>query len=135
MSGRVASPEPVEIGVPPLAITKLPVGPPTSRETNTWCTPLTVSSQATHGVVGLAGFIVPPATRGFSASLLGSKFSEHADSAANDSAHPPNLLVPLVSSTCWGGWLPTTCHSKPPLPVALPLIPFAANTIWLLCSP
>src|SRR5436189_28680 len=54
MSGRVASPEPVEIGAPSLAITKLPVAPPTSRETKIRWMPLTVSSQATHGTLSLA---------------------------------------------------------------------------------
>ena len=81
MSGRVESMPGVEIGWPPLTIWKCGVGVATNRETNTWWTPPTVSSQVTHGTVGLAGFIVPAATCGSSASAVGLLFSEHACSA------------------------------------------------------
>ena len=50
---------------------------PTSRDTNTCLCVPTVSSQVTHGEVGLAGFIVPAATLGSSASASGFLFSEH----------------------------------------------------------
>ncbi len=86
MSGRVDSTPAVEIGLPPLTIWKCGVGVATNRDTNTWCTPPTVSSQVTQGAVGLAGFIVPAATRGSSASLAGSLFSEQACSALREPA-------------------------------------------------
>src|SRR5207248_5896437 len=81
MSGRVDWTPAVEIGFPPLTIWKCGDGVATNRETNTWCTPPTVSSQVTQGAVGLAGFIVPGATRGSAASLAGSLLSERACSA------------------------------------------------------
>src|ERR1700759_4631111 len=113
MSARVDSTPGVEIGLPPLTISKCGVGTATNRETNTWCTPPTVSSQVTQGAVGLAGFIVPAATRGSSASLVGSLFSEQACSAASE---PPQLFaalrIPLPV-------LPIACQWKPPLTPAL----------------
>src|SRR5437660_10236991 len=92
MSGRVESLAPVEIGAPPLTISKCAPAPlPTRRETKICLTPSKSSSQATHGTVGLAGFIVPPATRGFSASFLpGLLLSEHSASLSADSAQAPN---------------------------------------------
>ena len=71
---------PVEIGWPPLTSSKRAAAPvPTKRrdEHLVHAAP-TSSSHATHGTVGLAGFIVPAATRGSSASSVGSLFSEHA---------------------------------------------------------
>src|SRR5437763_731697 len=112
MSGRLASPVPVEIGAPPLASSKCALAPePTRCETNTCSTPFTSSSHVTHGEVGLAGFIVPAATRGFSALPVGVMFSEHCPSFAADSAHLPSLFTPLVSSVPLS-WLPTTTHWK-----------------------
>src|SRR5207249_11178643 len=74
--------------------------PPTSRDTKTPCRPLVLlSSHTTHGTVGCPGFRVPAATRGFSASLLGMTFSEHASSFACDSAHGPQPLLPELSRT------------------------------------
>src|SRR5690242_20507825 len=132
MSGRVASPVPVEIGWPPLTSWKRAAAPaPTSRETKIlWLEPET-SSHTTHGTVGLAGFIVPAATRGSSASLVGSKFSAHA---CSESRLAPQVLV--VSSTPWA-LLPTATKLKPPstVPVGgvvtLGATALAANTISL----
>ena len=97
MSGRVESFVPVEIGAPPLTISKCGLGVAMKRETNTCFTPATSSSQATQGAVGLAGFIVPAATRGCSASLLGSLLSEHSPSFLIDSAQRPNPFAALAS--------------------------------------
>src|SRR5689334_3033547 len=124
MSGRVDSTPAVEIGLPPLTIWKCGVGVATKRETNTWCTPPTVSSQVTQGEVGLAGFIVPAATRGSSASLVGSLFSEQACSA--DSALAQwfvALRTPLSA-------LPITCQWNPPTTpgVVVSASALAANT-------
>src|ERR1700759_5364334 len=94
MSARVDSTPGVEIGLPPLTTSKCGVGVATNRETNTWCTPPTVSSQVTQGAVGLAGFIVPAATRGSSAPLGGSLFSEHACSV--DSELAQWLVAPRI---------------------------------------
>ena len=63
--------------------------PPTSRETKIWCTPPTVSSQAIQGTVGFAGFIVPAATRGSSASAEALLFCEHWPSMVAFAAHGP----------------------------------------------
>src|SRR6202020_1136827 len=86
MSGRVESLAPAEIGLPPLTIWKCGVGVATKRDTNTCLKEPTISSQATQGAVGFAGFIVPAATRGSSASSVGSWFSEQACSAARGAA-------------------------------------------------
>src|SRR6476660_6933125 len=132
MSGRVASPDPVEIGWPPLTSWKRAAAPaPTSRETKIWWLVPVPSSHTTHGTVGWAGFIVPAATRGSSASLVGSRLSAHACSAPRLA---PQVLV--VSSTPWA-LLPTAMKLKPPstVPVggvvALGATPLAANTISL----
>ncbi len=135
MSGRVESPVPVEIGAPPLAISKCASAPvPTRCETNTCLTPPTCSSQVIQGEVGLAGFIVPAATRGFSASPFVSLFSEQRASVGADSAHLPILLVPLVSSVALNDW-PTTTQWNPPLAASPSLTPLAANTISFSCRP
>src|SRR5262249_52228584 len=103
-SAGVASTPGVEIGAPPLTIWKCGVGVATNRDTNTWCMSPTVSSQVTHGAVVLAGFIVPAATRGSSASLAGSLFSEQARSAASEAAQlSPKSRIPLPV-------LPITCQ-------------------------
>src|ERR1700722_2373588 len=99
MSGRVELLTPVEIGAPPLATSKCALVPvPTSRETNTWSTPATCSSQATHGTAATPGLIVPAATRGSSALAAGSEFNEQRASLAADSPQPPNPFVPFASS-------------------------------------
>src|SRR5690348_8061445 len=126
MSARVESPEPVEIGAPLLTTLKWAAAPvPTSRDTNTCLWAPTLSSQIAHGDVGLAGFIVPAAILGSSASLPAFLFSEHWPSAVADSAHAPRWLVaPLVSSVpC--SWLPTATQWKPPLAPTPSLIPLA----------
>src|SRR5437764_11462457 len=99
MSGRVELLDPFEIGAPSLTSSKCAVAPlPTSRETKIWFTPRMSSSHATHGTVALAGFIVPAATRGFSAFPSGFLLSEHWDSFTSDSAHLPKPWRPVVSS-------------------------------------
>src|SRR5215472_8840700 len=129
MSGRVDSTPAVEIGLPPFTIWKCGVGVATNRETNTWCTPPTVSSQVTQGAVGLAGFIVPAATRGSSASLAGLLLSEQACSANSEPAQLlAALRIPLPV-------LPITCQWKPPAPVVVSGSPLAANTSSLPASP
>lgn len=103
MSGRVESLFAVEIGLPALTIWKCGVGVATNRDTNTCLCAPTVSVQVTHGAVGLAGFIVPAATRGSSASAPGLLFSEHACSADWDVAQPlvtSRTLFPLLPITC-----------------------------------
>src|SRR5689334_24412585 len=97
MSGRVDSTPAVEIGLPPLTIWKCGAGVATKRETNTWCTPPTVSSQVTQGAVGFAGFIDPAATRGSSASLVGSLFSEQPCSMVSELAQ----VVGPLSNPAW----------------------------------
>src|ERR671923_93275 len=84
MSGRVESFAPTEIGAPAFASSKCE--PSTRRATKICFTPDRVSSHATHGTVGFAGFIVPAATRGSSASSAGFLLSEHLDSFASKSA-------------------------------------------------
>src|SRR5581483_3589350 len=130
MSGRVDSTPEVEIGAPPLTIWKCGVGVATKRETNTWCTPFTVSSQVTQGAVGLAGFIDPAATRGSSASLVGSLFSEHFCSASSEPAQLlAALRIPLPL-------FPITCQWKPPFtPAVVSASALAANTMSLSDRP
>src|SRR5262249_34682590 len=79
----------------------------------------------------------PAATRGFSASFPATLFSEHASSAACDSAQGPKpCAAPDVSSTCLmpAVPLPTACQWKPPSAAASETI-FAANTCSLLRRP
>src|ERR1700722_20261659 len=112
MSGRVAPLAAVEIGAPPLASTNFAAAPaPTSREKNTCCAPGAPSSQIAHGTVGLAGFIVPAATRGSSASAAGLAFSEHAFSFPTLCPQKPPPLE-LSSTPC--APLPTAVQLKPP---------------------
>src|SRR5581483_9770720 len=130
MSGRVDSTPAVEIGLPALTIWKCGDGVATKRETNTWCTPPTVSSQVTQGAVGLAGFIVPAATRGSSAPLVGSLFSEQACSIDSELAHR------LVESSSPLSALPITCQWKPPFtPAVVSASALAANTMSLAARP
>src|SRR4051812_6712810 len=123
MSGRVESFAPSESGCPRLASSKW--SPPTRRDTKICFTPLMSSSQTTHGTVGDPLVIVPAATRGSSASLDVSLFSEQSFSAESDA-----MQLPEVVSTCAGlpeVPFPTACQWKPPS--ALPsATPFAANT-------
>src|SRR6201995_2179274 len=129
MSGRVDSTPAVEIGAPPLTTWKCGVGVATNRDTNTWCTPPTVSSQVTQGAVALAGFIVPAATRGSSASLAGSLLSEQFCSADREAAQLlAALRIPLPV-------LPITCQWKPPAPCVASASALAANTISLPARP
>src|SRR5262249_61952013 len=82
------------------------------------------------------GVSEPAATRGFSASLPATLFSEQASSAACDSAQGPKPCVaPEVSSTCLSPAvpLPTACQWKPPSAAASETI-FAAKTCWLVRS-
>ena len=135
MSGRVEAPAPLEIAAPPLTIWKWAALPlPTSRETNTWLTPDTVSSQATQGTVGFGGFIVPAATCGSSALAAGSLLSEHCASLVPDAAQVPKAFAPLVSRVPWS-WFPTATQWKPPLAATPSLTPLAANSKKLLCRP
>src|SRR5689334_18268899 len=113
MSGRAALIPAAEIGLPPLAMTKWPVAA-TSRETNIRVTVPTFSSHATHGAVGLAGFMVPAATRGSSASANRLLLSEHPPSLPTEAAQTPNLLAPDVSSVACR-CLPTATQRNPPL--------------------
>src|SRR5262245_9729559 len=101
MSGRDESAAPREIGWPLLASSKL-LPSFTSRATKICLTPRTVSSQATHGTVALAGFMVPPATRGSSASCSGFVLSEHRSSFSVDLPQRFSLFSTPLS------WLPTT---------------------------
>ena len=100
--------------------------------------PPTISSQVTHGTVGLAGFIVPAATRGSSASLVGSAFSEHACSASQRSRRrcwprvehalgvvadrrqlkPPSTVPSAVSCRAPRPWprTPSRCRRSLPAP-------------------
>src|SRR5947207_15619033 len=96
MSGRLESFAPTEIGAPLLVSSKWV--PPTRRETKICFTLPRSSSHTTHGTVAFAGFIVPAATRGSSADLLGSLFKEHCSSFVADSAQVPKwFVVPDVS--------------------------------------
>src|SRR5450755_773089 len=97
-------------------------------------TPPTSSSQATHGTVGLPTVIVPPATCGSSASLVGSWFREHPCSLVAVEAQLPNPFVPLVSSVPVSE-CPTTTQWKPPFAATPSGMPLAANTISLLRRP
>src|SRR5262245_25745285 len=95
------------------------------------------SSHTTQGTVAPPGVSEPAATRGFSASLPATLFSEQASSAACDSAQGPKPCVaPEVSSTCLSPAvpLPTACQWKPPSAAASETI-FAAKTCWLVRSP
>src|ERR1700730_4404187 len=124
MSGRVESFVPIEIRAPLVTSAKRARAPgPPSCETNTCLTPPRTSSHATHGTVGLAEFIVPAATRGFSASLAGVLLSEQCSSFATDIAQAPNS-PPLVSRGALS-WLPTATQWKPPLAPTPSLTPLA----------
>src|ERR1700744_5351570 len=136
MSGLSASRWAGETGAPPLNSSKW--SPPTRRETKIEWLPDPVSSDHTaHGTVGLPGTSVPDATRGSSASLAGTAFSEHAFSALVDAAQAPKPL-PDVSRTlvCPAVPLPTACQWKPPSALALAsATSLAANTCSLLFRP
>src|SRR5262249_53677454 len=135
MSGRLELRCGLEMGWPPFRSTKW--SPPASRATKTPCPRLVLPPPHTpHGTVGCRGVIVPAATRGFSASLPGMTFSEHASSAACDSAQGPEPLVPELSRTlAWPAVpRPTATHWNPPSAAAFATA-FAANTISLLRSP
>src|SRR5450755_1574740 len=133
---------PVPTGWPPLAITNRAAAPaPTSRATNTsllFGVAALPSSHTIHGTVGLPAVIVPAATRGSSASFVGSWLTEHCCSAVVELAQLPNCLpptgvVPLESSTP-NPLIPTAVHWNWPSAAAL-LVAFAANTISLLFRP
>src|SRR5437763_11577563 len=107
MSGRVALTPPAEMAPVLLTTWKWAVAPvPTRRETKIRSKPATFSSQTTHGTVGLAEFIVPAATRGFSASAVVTLLIEHLDSLAAEATQDPNLFAPVRSRVPWRA-LPT----------------------------
>src|SRR6188472_3123958 len=132
MSGVAASAFP-EIGLPALNSSKW--SPLTRRDTKIAWWPPTSSDHVTHGTVTPPGVRVPVATRGSSASLPASLFSEQASSASVDSAHEPKPL-PDVSSTLTlpAVPLPTACQWKPPSAL-VSLTILAAKTCSLLRRP
>src|SRR3954451_19725078 len=134
MSGVPASSSGAEIGWPLLNSSKW--SPPTRRETKIVWWPPTSSDHVTHGTVVPPGVSVPVATRGSSASLPASLFSEQASSASVETEHGPNALAPHVSSTSF--WpvvpLPTARQLKPPSAVGS-LTMRAAKTCSLLRRP
>src|SRR5919201_2737607 len=130
MSGRVEGFESSEIGWPLLTSSKCAVEPlPTRRDTKIWCVPPRSSSHVTHGTVGLAGFMVPAATRGSSAPAFTFLLSEQPSSAGLDRPQAPPPAV--LSSTPWPA-LPTETQWKPPSALTS-LTPLAANTMSLSC--
>src|SRR4051794_3743963 len=107
MSGWLESLTVLEIGWPWLNSSKCV--PPTRRETKIACFPEPVSSlHTTHGDVAPPGTRLPAATRGSSASCVGTAFSEQAFSAswlARQALVASSVPVPV---------LPTATHLKPP---------------------
>src|SRR4051794_11183092 len=133
MSGVPASSVGPETGLPPLNSSKW--SPPTRRDTKIAWWPPTSSENATHGTVTPPGVRVPAATRGSSASLPASLFSEQASSAACDAAHAPKPLPDVSSMLALPAVpLPTACQWKPPSAVASLTI-LAAKTCSLLRRP
>src|SRR4051812_33896529 len=133
MSGVAASSSP-EIGLPLLNSSKW--SPFTSRDTKIAWWPPTSSDHTTHGTVGLVGSRLPVATRGSSASLPATLFSEQASSAATDAAQLPKPLAPVVSRMfVWPVVpLPSAFQLKPPSAVGSCTIR-AAKTCSLLRRP
>ena len=133
MSGVPASSFGPEIGLPALNSSKW--SPPTRRDTKIAWWPPTSSENVTHGTVGLPGVRVPVATRGSSASLPASLFSEQASSASVDAAHEPKPLPDVSSTLTWPLVpLPTACQWNPPSAFASLTI-LAAKTCSLLRRP
>src|SRR5919204_1368892 len=133
MSGLLASSFGPETGLPPLNNSKW--SPLTRRDTKIAWWPPTSSENVTHGTVGWPGVRVPAATRGSSASLVATLFSEQGSSASVDVAHEPKPL-PVVSRmlTLPAVPLPTACQWKPPSAFGSLTI-FAAKTCSLLRRP
>src|SRR5690348_12312329 len=121
MSGVAASL--VAIGLPLLNSSKW--SPPTRRETKI----APFSDQVTQGTVTPPGVSEPAATRGSSASLVATLFSEHASSAVVEAAQLPKPFAPVVSSVLtWPAVpLPTARQLNPPSAVGSLTI-LAANT-------
>src|SRR5262245_15548400 len=98
--------------------------------------PPTSSENAVHGTVAPPGVRVPAATRGSSASLVATLFSEQASSAAVEAAQLPKPPAPLVSRMLF--WpavpLPTARQLKPPSALGS-LTMRAAKTCSLLRRP
>src|SRR5204863_4753389 len=98
MSGWSASTPELSVasGSPLFAILNCPL---TNRETKIRSCPPVVSCQATHGTVAPPTAIVPPATRGSTASAFASAFNEHP--ASLDPLTAQVLPVAVSSSTPW----------------------------------
>ena len=131
MSGRVESFAPIEIGAPLLASSKcVPADEP--RDEDLLDAGHTSRPTRPTEPSAFAGFIVPAATRGSSASAVGFLFSEQSASAVSDAAQPPKWLVPVVSSSALVG-----VADRDPVEAAVgrasaSVTPLAANTISLL---